>query len=333
MSESSADKAFRRIEAALRSARSLLLVTHGRPDGDGLGAMVALAAAARAVGKTVRTLVPSGVPRRYAFLFPDGWPAQGDRFTALADAADLVVVIDTCAFAQLDDLEPEIHARREKIVVVDHHATTDDVGAVQWVDTTAAAAGIMVGELLDALGWPVDAFAAEALVTAVATDTGWMRFANTDARALHAVARWIDAGVRPDVLYRKLYQTDRPERLLLTIRMLESLELHCDGQVAALAIRREDFEETGALPEETENLINEALRLKTVETVVLLVENAEAIRVSLRSRDVVDVAEIAARFGGGGHARAAGVRLTGDMEALKQQLINACAEEIRKQTA
>jgi len=316
------------IARRLRDARSMLVVTHGRSDGDALGSMVALADAAEAAGKRAELLVPDDPPQRYGFLLGDRTCARAEDFASLADTCDLVVIVDTSAFAQLDDLEGELRPRRDKIVVIDHHATADDVGAVCWRDTGAAAAGVMVAELLDALGWPIGPAAAEALVAAIATDTGWLQFANTDGRCLRTVARLVDAGVRTDKLYRKIYQTDRRERLALIGRVLAGLELHCDGRLAAMTIRKADFAATGARADETENLVNESLRLAGVETAILLVENSDCVRVSLRSRDEVDVAAVARSFGGGGHPRAAGLRLDRDLDTLKHQLIAACTEAL-----
>ena len=330
MCERSADNAFERIAEKLRSASSLLVITHARPDGDGLGSIAAVARAARAAGKAVSLLVPGKIPARYGFLLPGARPAGASDFAELADAAELIVVVDTCAQAQLDGLVEEIRRRREKTVVIDHHATVDDVGALRWVDTSAAASGVMIGELLEALDWPVDVSTAEALMTAAVCDTGWLQFANTDARVLRAAAGWIGAGVRPDVLYRKLFQSDRRERLGLMARVLESLDLHAGGRLAVMTLRREDFEATGALPEETENLINESLRMKTVDTALLLVEGDDGVRVSLRSRELVNVAKLAQRFGGGGHPRAAGMRSDENIDALKPRLVAACVELLDK---
>lgn len=306
----------------------MLVLTHSRPDGDGLGSTVALVRAARAAGKAAEIFVPDDIPPRYEFLFDGDAPAPLRSFEQAADRADLIVIVDTCVFEQLDDLEAPIRRRREKTVVIDHHLTSQDIAAVQWIDPSASATGVMVGELLAELGWPIDRETAEALVTAVVSDTGWFRFPNTDARALRAVAGWLDAGARADRIYARLYQSDRPERLDILRRMLASLELHCDGQLAVMTLRRRDFRETGARQDETENLINESLRLATVEAAVLLVENTDCVRVSLRSRERVDVATIAKRFGGGGHARAAGCRRADDLDALKRDLIDACAEAL-----
>ena len=312
----------------LDRAGSMLLVTHARPDGDGLGSMAALGSAGQAAGKTVAMFVPDAHPQRYDYLF-DRPPAVGaENFNALADRSDLVVIVDTCALAQLDGITEHLEAARDKVVVIDHHATSDDIGSVQWLDTSAAAAGVMVAELLAELNWPVSHVAAEALLTAITTDTGWLRFANTDGRCLRAAAALVDAGVRPDKLYRRIYQTDRPQRLALIVRVLDSLELHCDQRLAVMTIRSSDFEATGTRPDETENIVNEALRLATVDTAILLVENEDCIRVSLRSRDDVDVSAVARELGGGGHKRAAGLRATGDIDQLKDVLVASCTERL-----
>jgi len=326
--EKSMDSILPAVADRLARADSLLVVTHARPDGDGLGSMAALAATARAVGKRVHMLVPDVRPTKYSFLFPE--PPQEDpaQLPALADKCDVVVIVDTCAFAQLDGLAEALQARREKVVVIDHHASADDVGDLIWQDTSAAATGVMLTELIETLGWPIDLTVAEALMTAISTDTGWFRFGNTDARTLRASADLIEAGLRPDKLYHKLYQTGRTERLELKRTMLKSLELHCQGRLAAMTIREADFQATGARPNETENLVNEALELETVETAILLVENATCVRVSLRSRDAVDVSAVARQFGGGGHRRAAGLRATTDIDTLKADLISACAAEL-----
>ena len=328
MCKKSANDAFSAVVSRLEDAQSILVVTHGRPDGDGLGTMVALACAARAAGKSAQMLVPDEPPPRYEFLFEEDRCAPAEQFCELADGSDLIVIVDTSAFAQLDGLEEVLRPRRGKIVVIDHHATADDVGGLCWQDATAAASGVMVDELLEALRWPVAPRAAEALLTAITTDTGWLQFANTDSRCLRAVARLVDAGVRPDVLYRKIYQNDRPERLALIRRLLASLELHCDGQLAAMTLREADFQATGARSDETENLVNEPLRLSRVENAMLLVENSDCIRVSLRSRDKVDVAAVAREIGGGGHRRAAGARVQADIDELRGRLIAACAERL-----
>jgi phosphoesterase RecJ-like protein len=330
VSASSSNSAFAKIVELLRGTGKVLVIAHARADGDALGSVAAFVYAARAAGRSAEALVPDGVPAQYRFLFEPELPATADRFSPLAAWADRVVLLDACTRAQLGTVAAGIVECRQKVVVIDHHGTVEDLGVAQWIDPTAAAAGVMVGEMLDALGWPVGDRAAEALMTAVVSDTGWLRFANTDRRCLEAVGKWVGAGVRPDRLFRKLYQNERPQRLRLIARMLATLELSCGGRLACMVLRNADFDAIGALREETENLINEALRIGSVETVVLVVENPDTIRVSLRSRDLVNVARVAERFGGGGHPRAAGVRINGDLDQIKRRVVNACAEAMEE---
>ena len=328
MCENCCDNGMGRIVERLRKAGSLLVVTHSRPDGDGLGSMLALTLAAEAAGKTVSMFLGDAIPARYQFLFAGRQPAGKERFAELADSCDVVVILDTSVVQQLDGLEGSLAARRGKLVVVDHHATGGRIADIQWIDPTAAAVGVMVAELIDALGWTLEPPTAQALLTAITSDTGWFQFANTDARCLRAAARLLDCGLRADHLYRQLFQSDRPERIRLAARVLASLELRCGGRLAVMSLAEGDFTASGARLDETENLVNEALRIGGVEVAVLVVENPGFIRASLRSRDAVDVARLAQRLGGGGHARAAGVKLADSLEAARTRVIAEVEREL-----
>lgn len=328
MCEKSSSESLLAAAKRLQPARSLLILTHVHPDGDALGSAAGLAESATSAGKVATIIVPGGVPARYEFVMVGQRLAGAEQLPALAAKADAIVVLDTCSLSQLGDLADKIRPLREKVVVIDHHVAPDDIGAVQWVDGSAAAVGVMVGELLEALGWPVTLRSAKALATAVLTDTGWLRFANVDRRCLAMVGRWIEAGIRPDELYRQIYQSDRPERLRLMARMLGSIELHCAGRLAVMALLADDFADTGARRDETENLVSEAFRVGSVEAAVLFVQEPEGVRASLRSRGAIDVASVAQRFGGGGHPQAAGCRGNEAIEDFKRRLIAACRQAL-----
>jgi len=328
MSDRSLDKDFLAVADRLAAAGSIVVVSHVRPDGDALGSAVALARAATAAGKSATVIVPADPPWRYAFLL-DGVPtAAPGGLAELASSADCLAVVDTSSFRQLEDVQEPLRRWRDKVVVIDHHLTGDDVGAVPWTDPSAAAAGVMLSELISQLGWPIDARSAEALTAAILTDTGWLKFANTDARALETVARLVAGGASLNELYRRLFQTDRRQRLALKARALGSLELHCRSRLAVMSLRRADFTETGADQAETDGLVNEAMNLASVEIAVMLVETPETVRASLRSKLDVDVARIAGLFGGGGHARAAGCSRAGTMADFSKELIAACAGQL-----
>ena len=310
--------------AALEAARSIVTVTHIRPDADALGCCAALTLAAAHAGKAATAVIPDTIPQRYAFLLGGCAVATAAEFPALAAGADLIVVVDTCSFAQLAPLAQTLRANRAKIVVIDHHQTTDDLSDVLWKDTSAAAAGVMVTELLEQLGWMRPAGTVTALLAAVATDTGWFKHSNTDARALATAARLAANGGQLDLLHRQLYQCDRPARLRLLAAALSSMELHASGRLAVMSLTGEDFTRTGAAIDETEDFVNEPLRIGAVEVSTIIIQEGPEARVSLRSKSTVDVAAIARKFNGGGHARAAGCRIQLPLPAARQQVIEAC---------
>jgi phosphoesterase RecJ-like protein len=230
----------------------------------------------------------------------------------------------------LPHIETSLRGTRVPILVVDHHATSDGVGQVEVVDATAAATGLILYDFLAFAGWPITRRMAESLFVAVATDTGWFQFNNTDSRTYRCAADLIDLGAEPSAIYDKLYQNLSPSRFKLMQTMLSRLELHLDERYAVQHILQEDFRQTGTAYEDTENLINECHRIGSVVVSALLVELKDGrVRCSLRSRGDVDVSEIAAKFGGGGHKKAAGTFLPGPIDHAKRLIFTEVAQRLR----
>ena len=194
----------------------------------------------------------------------------GGRFGPI----DLVVILDTNSYSQLPQFEIYLKQTDVPILIVDHHVTSDKLGRVEITDRTAAAAGLVLFEFLGYVGWPITKETAEALFVAIATDTGWFHLRNTDSRVFRSCAELIEAGVEPNDLYRRLYQTFSPARFKLMTVMLDRLELHLDGRYASQYLVREDFERTGAAYRDTENLINECQRIGSVVVAALFMEIA-----------------------------------------------------------
>jgi phosphoesterase RecJ-like protein len=315
------------VAAQIAAAGRLLLTTHARPDGDALGSVLALHLACQAAGKESSILLLDEVPRRYQFLFDNLAlpPRPADLNAAFEEAAaqaDKIVVLDTCSIGQLKPIAPGLAKVRQKVIVIDHHATADDLTSCYWRDASYSAVGGMVVDLLEELGWPLTPAVAQPLMTAIVTDTGWMHYSNTDARTLRCLAKLIGAGMKPDVLYARLYQCDRPQRVRLLSAALDSLELHADDRLAMMVLTLDDFARTGAGQDETEDFASEPLRIASVELAVTLIEQGGGeVRANLRSRGVVDVSMLARMFGGGGHARAAGFRSREGLTALEAALL------------
>jgi phosphoesterase RecJ-like protein len=314
--------------ALVERSRRFLLTTHVRPDGDGLGSMLALADALEARGKAVRMAVASTLPPRYDFL---GVPARVRRFAPPGDDlrdSDAVVVLDTGTWNQLGDLGGLIRALDVPRAVIDHHLTQDDLGAVRFVDTTAEATGRLVYEAVTALGGPLGADAAHCLFVALAMDTGWFRHANTTPATFELAGRLVAAGARPTDAYEALFEQSSLGRLKLTGLVLGRLRLALGGRVALTEIRRDDYAATGAVPQDSEDLVNYTRSVAGVEVGVLLMEQPRGgVKVSLRSRGL-DVAKVAERFGGGGHRLASGAVLEATLDEARDKVVAALAEAL-----
>jgi len=332
---------FNKATALIERSQRVLMTCHTRPDGDAVGSMRAMMEVLAGLGKGVDPLLLSPLADWYTFLFETPPPVLTDEVSleqlhhGRYDACDLVLIIDTNSYVQLPEFDRWLRQNRKPVLVIDHHATSDALGDVELIDAGAAAAGQIVFDWIRHAGWPLTPSIAEALFVALATDSGWFKFSNADARLFRDAAALIEAGADPSAVYRRLYQNFSPARMNLMARMLQRLELHCDGRVALQVIRRSDFDETGATGRDTENLIDECQRIGSVEVAVLLVELGEdpsrgqqGFRCSLRSKGGVDVRRIAQRWGGGGHRMASGVNLQGDLDQIRPQILHAIAEQL-----
>jgi phosphoesterase RecJ-like protein len=335
---------YQRAVELIDGSNHILVTTHVRPDGDACGCVAAMTRVLRDRGKTVRPLFVSPIPDWYAFLFEEKVPVLGedvqveDLTSGRFGPVDLIVILDTNSYSQLPQFEIYLKQTGVPILIVDHHVTSDKLGKVEITDRTAAAAGLVLFEFLGYVGWAISKEAAEALFVAIATDTGWFHLRNTDSRVFRSCAKLIGAGVEPNDLYRRLYQTFSLARFKLMTTMLNRLELHLDGRYASQYLVREDFEQTGAAYRDTENLINECQRIGSVVVAALFMELRDGqIRCSLRSRPegegAIDVSEIAAKFGGGGHKMAAGTYLPAPIEHAMQLMREEVAQRLGEAAA
>jgi phosphoesterase RecJ-like protein len=303
---------FQKAVELINKSSSVLLTTHTRPDGDACGCMVALSETLARLGKNVKTLLLSELPAWYEFLF-ERKPEIISEKTKID--SDLIIIVDTNTYNQLPGFDKYLKQMDKSVLVIDHHATSGDLGDVELIDSSAAATALIVFDLFKHADWPITKKIAEALFVAISTDTGWFQFDNTDSRAVRVCAELIDAGVKPSQVYRDLYQNFSPQRFKLMTAMLGTLELHLDGRFAMQHLTQADFKQAGAKFSDTENLIDECRRISGVEAAALFVELPDGrVKVSLRSRGAVDVCKIAEKFDGGGHTMAAGVRLPGPIE-------------------
>lgn len=315
----------------LAEARSIVITCHSRPDGDSLGSAAGLAKILQAKGKSAEIILPSSFPSRYAFLFNQHPPRviEDDWREASLQGFDTAVVLDASVRAQLIPQFDFLISSEIQLLVIDHHLTHECIGTVNLIDPTASSVGLLIAELAQAWSVDIQAATANALFTALASDTGWFRFPSTDSRTYQQAWQLTQAGAKPAEVYEHLHMQANPGRIMLLARALGSLELLCGGRLAYMSLLPKDFEQAQAQPTDTEDLVNEPLRIGSVEVAVMLIEDQPGcVRLSLRSKRQVDVAGIAERFGGGGHSRAAGCQFAGEVSQAKTQIISALTKEL-----
>ncbi len=290
-----------------------VVTTHVRPDGDALGSEVGIVGLLRQKGKDVRVVNASKTPPRYDFLDPAGtlFEHYGVDVTR-ADLADreAVIILDLSAWSQLGDFADFVRTFEGPRLVIDHHVSQDDLGAAYLKDTKAEATGTLVTQAVHALGGTFTPEMATGLLTAIAMDTGWFRHPNTKPGTLKTGAELIEAGAEIEEIYRLLFERNTLGRLRMLGETLASLRTDLDGRIAYAVVTRADFERTGAIPQDTEDLVDYTVSVEGVEVGLLFIEQSRGgIKLSVRSRNGLDCAALAGEFGGGGHRAAAGATL------------------------
>ena len=309
-----------------------LVTTHVRPDGDALGSEVGMAGLLRQKGKDVRVVNASPTPPRYDFLDPElnlfehfGHKVQPDD---LADR-QVAVILDLSSWNQLGDMAGFIRQFPGPRVVIDHHVSEDDLGARVFKDSTAEATGILIMKAISALHGSYTPEVANALLTAIAMDTGWFRHSNTRSGTLRAVAELIDAGAKVDALYRQLFERNTLGRIKLMGETLSSMRTDHGGEIAYATISKDDLLRTQAIPPDSEDLVDYTVSMRGVEVGMLFIEQARGgVKVSFRAHNGLDCSRLAARFGGGGHREAAGATVLGTMPEVVGRVLETVREAL-----
>jgi len=309
------------------AANRVLLTTHVRPDGDALGSELAFRRLLLAMGKHVEILNPGTTPPRYRFLDPTGDTIGHLSETTVGPKSlpDLFVVLDTGTWSQLPGMKPIFETSQAPKVVVDHHQTQDDLGALRIVDVTQAACGMLVYEAFKQFDVSIDEEAANALFIAIATDTGWMHHPNSSPEVFTALGDLVSKGADPNRIYRALYETNSLARLRLLGRALGKIKMFVDGKLATMSVMQADIAEADAHPMDTEDFIVHLMSISGVEAAVFFIEqkDRQTTKASFRSRGGVDCSKLAERFGGGGHKPAAGATISMPLVEAERVVLDA----------
>jgi bifunctional oligoribonuclease and PAP phosphatase NrnA len=312
---------FDAFEPFLAGARDILITAHIDPDGDAVGSCLGLKIALRHLGKTADVVLESPLPSTLAFL-PEAETIR--RPEAIGKRYAAAFILDSSSLDRVGTVAESALAPGAKIAVIDHHWGNEGFGDVRLVDPEASATAELVYDLIQALRVPLSQPIAECLYTGILSDTGGFRYANTSSRTLRVAARLVEEGARSSVVAEALYATKTAPSLRILGLALASLETRGGGRIGAMTISREMFEKAGAKPEDADGIVQYAKALVGARVGILVQEIApNEIRASLRSDGTVDVNQVASQFGGGGHRNAAGLRVRGALEAVRQDLFRA----------
>ncbi|MFA5509066.1 MAG: DHH family phosphoesterase [Vulcanimicrobiota bacterium] len=314
------------ITEAFKAGQSFLLVAHMGLDGDHLGSMLTLARALRQIGKKVRCYLPEVVPEAYEFL-PD---------LELLDKSLSAELPDTLVTLECPDVQrlphgidiPAFQAKGIKVINLDHHPDNENYGDVLWIEPEAAALGEMIFDLLIELGVSLDREMALGIYTAILTDTGSFQYSRVTTHTHLRLAEVMKFDLPTDDISRRLFKEARPNVVQLLGSVLSRVTLTGDGRLAYAELPLSELQELQVDDSETRFFIDDIDRVKGPEVVAIFREMSNSrVKVSLRSRRAA-INGVAARFGGGGHAKAAGCVVSGSLSAVREQVVSAVIDSL-----
>ncbi len=305
----------------LRSADNILILCHKNPDGDTVGGAGALYLALRQLGKTAAVLCSDPIPDMYAYM-------KFERYNGEFEP-DFVVAVDVASI-QLFGEQRNVQTYVERAnLCIDHHGTNSGYAYATLLDDTAAATCELLTSFMDDLGVTLDAEMANCLYTGLATDTGCFRFTSTTGRTHLAAARLIDAGADLERLNEILFENRSHGRVEAEKLALESLQFFFDERCAMICLTWDQITRTGAANAELEDLTSLPRSIEGVRVGLTLRQQPDgSYRISVRTDRTINASAIARRLGGGGHPRAAGCEISGNLENAKHAILQEVKKEL-----
>jgi bifunctional oligoribonuclease and PAP phosphatase NrnA len=300
------------------------ITTHVKPDGDGVGSSLGLCWILRSLGKSAEVIVRGEIPTSYRSLPGADEIRDVERIDKDYDAV-FVIECSDLSRPGIEGLENEL------TVNIDHHATSEYFGTINWIDATASAVGEMIYNLCKAIGGKVTREVAECVYMALVTDTGSFHFPNTTERTLKVASELVKAGVQPASISEAVYNNYPWSRIELMRQVLNTVKRDESGRVAWMRQTLDMREAAGAVDGDNNGFVNIPLAARDIQAVVYMREVEEGkYRVSLRSKGSINVARVAEQFGGGGHKNAAGLRVEGNWDEIEKAIVDAVKQAVHR---
>lgn len=309
----------------VRDHERFLVGCHVHPDGDAIGSMLAIGLFLSEIGKKVEMVCLEGVPSVYNFL--EGCQ-EIKREVTFPEQLEVLICVD-CAEKERTALPPEIWKNVGLTVVnIDHHITNVGFGDLNIIDSNVCATGELIYYLFREGRIPIDRKTATALYTAIATDTGFFRYANTSSSVLEVATVLVrDYQVEPAKVAEQVHEQKSFNSIRMLGEVLCTLNWGIDGKVAWMVLDQNLLNKYLVENEETESFVNYARSIEGVEIGILFKElRPNEVKLSWRSASTVDVSKLAAYFGGGGHTRAAGCNITGPIDEVVRKVLDFVAD-------
>ncbi len=317
----------RQIGEALLEAGSILVFPHTSPDGDAMGSSIALCRALREEGKECYVLLEDRLPEYISFLEHECCTRDMD---VIAEP-DAVICVD-CSEENRIPERLSLYKNAGRRLCIDHHINKDGFGDLYYINEGVAAAAELIYTLIREMDWTLDGASAEALYTGIVTDTGSFQYSNTTPETHIIAARLIAEGVNVNDISVKLYQNVSLSQAKAESKIMNNMVLFAEGKGAISYITKDELKALDATVDDTESAIDMLRNIRGVEIAAFLKEKDNGIKVSLRAKNDGNVQKIAKSFGGGGHKKAAGFTIEGELNEVLAMTKDAIASSMEEET-
>jgi phosphoesterase RecJ-like protein len=309
----------------MREHDRFLIISHVNPDGDTTSSALATALMLEELGKTYVIVNEGETPAKFGFL-PRFEHIRNLATDRLKETFSAVIAVDAADSQRMGNVR-HLFTSQAALLNIDHHPTNDRFGHINVIRTDAAATAEIMFELMEAGGFTCTKDLAVCIYTGMLTDTGGFRYSNTSPNVMEIAAKLLRYGVNPGEIAERCLEEITLEHVQILRRSLQSLKLTHNNLVASLRVSHQDLMETGAGTEDASGLVNYARNIEGVEVGLSFLETEPGVvKVSLRARSRVDVSLIAKSLGGGGHAKAAGCTIYGNLGEIEQQVLDRLSE-------
>ncbi|MBQ6621562.1 MAG: bifunctional oligoribonuclease/PAP phosphatase NrnA [Mogibacterium sp.] len=318
---------YREFAEKLRAAERVLLLPHVHMDGDAIGSAAALCLGLRGLGREAWILTAEETPENLAFL---EYSCVTQDAAVFPEGSYLALMVDCGTMNRIPGREKAFYKAAAR-AVLDHHGVSGEQPSFDFglTEPDSAACGELVWLVLEALGAEIDLRIANALFAAITTDTGNFQHSNTTKRSHEIMTRLYEVpGFNAKPVSSLIYDCNSFALLKLESRVVDQLRLYSGGKIGIGRVTQQMLRETGCRMDETDGFVQKIMSIRGIEAACMLKESEpEVIRVSLRARAYMNVADVAAQLGGGGHIRAAGATYHGTMEAAEETLAELLIRE------